>query len=205
MIRLVFLLTAALILLSHGSPSSKAADPDVDNLIKQVRERSSDYDKLTKLLSDESQSVKLAAFDTMVDSGNDSLFKMAVDHGLESDDAAVRSRALKAIVFSMNSIQVQVDPSDLTEDERKYLMNALSFSFFSKLNKENCINLDRKKEFCWPDRNLTVSGQTVTIAYKYNAGLRWGGTFRLDSSRRLRGDFYHSRLTRPIAAFIDLY
>lgn len=81
-------------------------------LIEKARSQSREIEELKKVMESPDRNLRLSAFELMMNSDNPIYRELAIESGLASTDSLLRSQALKATVFNMDALYV-----DLTVDE----------------------------------------------------------------------------------------
>ncbi|MGI9328830.1 MAG: hypothetical protein ACR2PZ_26680 [Pseudomonadales bacterium] len=112
----VALASALLTVLIWASPPVFAA-PSVAEVLEQARAKSRDLEELKKVLNGPDANMRLATFEVMVDSGDETMRELAIDSGLASTDAMMQALAMKAIVLAQKSLSLslEVDTSQAEE------------------------------------------------------------------------------------------
>ncbi len=95
---------AALLLL--GFAGVTFAEGSTAELIENARKRAREIQEIKQVLADPDQTVRLAAFDAMVGSGNATQREMALDAGLASTDSVLRNLAFKHALLGQDQISI---------------------------------------------------------------------------------------------------
>ncbi len=104
----VGLACALLTMLIWATPPVFAA-PSVAEVLEQARAKSRDLEELKKVLNGPDANMRLATFEVMVDSGDETMRELAIDAGLASTDAMMQALALKAIVLAQKSLSLSLE------------------------------------------------------------------------------------------------
>ncbi|ROO37801.1 hypothetical protein [Salinisphaera orenii] len=92
--------------------SAHAESMTAAELIEKARSQSREIEELKKVMESPDRNLRLSAFELMMNSDNPIYRELAIESGLASTDSLLRSQALKATVFNMDALYV-----DLTVDE----------------------------------------------------------------------------------------
>lgn len=124
-------LTAIVLALSALATTSVGQTLSLEDLAAKVEERTKTLGGYEDFLMDPDPKRSMAALQIMLESGEESLVQMALNHGLTSPDSAVRQTALKAYFQGKPSLGISVTAESLPDDEKSAgLMDII----FRKLN-----------------------------------------------------------------------
>jgi hypothetical protein len=175
-----------LALLGATAGAAGAQKVDVDALISAIDERAGQYQKLTEILQGTDPARALAAFDVMLETGDETMREAAVSAAMSATDERLRARALWETLLRKDSITVTVDTDSLDEEARAALdswIGAVStWGITGRFPETQCLNLYRSNP-CQPDYHLSVSGLKVDLRY---SGSTYG-SFALNSEGVLAG------------------
>jgi hypothetical protein len=188
---LLMLTVAGLIV---GTPVM-AQSVDVEALKKKLTERGDQYAQLKEILEEADPEGALAAFDVMVESGNKSLYEIAVSSALSATDTRLRARALWEAISRRDHLIIEVDTEAIkNQDEANKTLNEWhgaqqAWPLHERFLDTQCINLHRSKR-CYIGRQVTVSG--IKLDFTYTGEI--SDTFVLQPSGELVGTIVNPRL-----------
>ena len=166
----VFAATLAVVALLLMLGPSLSAAPSVAEMLEQARAKSRDLEELKKVLNGPDANMRLATFEVMAASGDDTMRELAIDAGLTSTDAVMQALALKTVVLSQASLNLslEVDTSqaaDMQERARSYLQNN------GNLYQRKITDSDPERGvFKMKQYEGQVSGTKVTFTNSYDKG-----------------------------------
>lgn len=119
--RIGSLLCALLLVSSAPAFAQSAAE-----VIERARAEARQFNEYKEALEDPDQSVRLAVFEAMLAQNSAPLRMMAIQTGIGSADAIMRSRALQAQIMSMEQLHLTLAvnpdaPSEIQESTRRHL------------------------------------------------------------------------------------
>jgi hypothetical protein len=100
------------------------AQTDAEALRARILERSSKIDGFKALLNDPNPTVRLAAFDEMVASGDSAMREVAIEAGLNSADAPMRALAFREMIAGAKTVALNISaPSESTKPTTNFVRN----------------------------------------------------------------------------------
>jgi len=158
-------------------------------LLEKARARAGGIEELKAVLNGPDANMRLATFDVMMDSGDDTLREVALDLGLASTDRVLQALAFKHAVLSLGQIHFDLKPdASAPEKVRANSENALARggnAFVLKLGARDF----QTGKFALGESYMgqtkysgEVSGLTLSFHYGNESG-----AFELDGDDRLVG------------------
>ena len=147
----------------------------IDDLRAQIDTRVEEMNPYAELLNDPDPARSMAAMEIMLEQGDETLKRMALEFGLLSPNPQVRRAAFEAYLATKPNLTVQVDGSSVEEGEQSF-RNAINYlggtisanrkAFFlvrpGKYNAENDCFVLKNGDRC----TLTSNGDGVFLSYK---------------------------------------
>lgn len=97
--------------------SAYAESMTAAQLIEKARAQSREIEELKKVMDSPDRNLRLSAFELMMNSDNPIYRELAIEAGLASTDSLLRSQALKATVFNMDALYVDLIVDENAPDE----------------------------------------------------------------------------------------
>ena len=176
-----------------GSTGNLAvAQTSAADIVEQGRERARQLDEVKQVLNDPDQSVRLAAFEAMVDSDDPLMRELALDTGLASTDQVLRGLALKYAVLGLEQLNIRLAPDPDAPKESQGRVEA----YLQKTGAGYTLDIDSKSidlsrgYFHKPgnaNNSGNVSGLVLTFDYQYYAG-----ELHLQDDNTLAGTVHYS-------------
>jgi len=110
-------LTSMLLAVALTAGAASGQSISLEELAAKVDERSQILGGYEDFLMDPDPKRAMAALQIMLESGDDGLVQMALNHGLASPDSALRQTALKAYFDGKPSLAVSVTTEGLTDEK----------------------------------------------------------------------------------------
>lgn len=158
-------------------------------LLEKARAQAGGIEDLKAVLNGPDANMRLATFDVMVDSGDDTLREVALDLGLASTDRVLQALAFKHAVLSLGQIHFDLKPDEsaaekirtnseaaLARGGNAYVLKIGARDFQTGKFALNKSHMDANKY------SGEVSGLTLSFHYGYESG-----AFELDGDDRLVG------------------
>ncbi|MEQ8859936.1 MAG: hypothetical protein RIC56_14935 [Pseudomonadales bacterium] len=152
-----------------------AAQTSAAEIIEQARARARQIDEIKQVLNDPDQTVRLAAFEAMVGSGDPLMRELALDAGFASSDEVLRGQALKHAILGLEQLSITLSPDPAAPQAVQQRVQ----NYLEKTGASFILNIDTKDvdlgkgafhQAGNASRNGNVSGLVVTFDYQYHTG-----------------------------------
>jgi hypothetical protein len=158
-------------------------------LLEKARAQAGGIEELKSVLNGPDANMRLATFDVMMDSGDDTLREVALDLGLASTDRVLQALAFKHAVLSLGQIHFELKPDESAPEKvRTNSENALARAGNAYVLKLGARDLQTGKfalgkSYMGQNKySGEVSGLTLSFDYGNERG-----AFELDGDDRLVG------------------
>lgn len=147
------------------------------------------------------------AFETLSCASQPAIRRFALEQGLGSKQAMLRSQALMAILFQRESIRIDIiqGSSGVSADDKSFLAaigGAMTVSFISKNKEAGCISLSAGRNCAGtPGHYVRIDGTSVRMRVNQSDAV---GEFTLQADGSLRGAMRPWGRGTGIPAKIDL-
>lgn len=184
-------------------PAIGLAQSNSDTL-DQIKKKSAELKEFRDLLNSPDSTIRLGAFDSMSKSDNMALRQMALDEGINSQDAVLRSLAFQKLIMSLKTLSMNVQTEGMNADEKKQVLGTMSELYtmsFQKFEKSgSSLNFRTKDNLGGSAREANING------LKFNwQSLRCAGEATLQTGGLLAGNVRCSNIknvTIPVSAMI---
>ncbi|WP_335948930.1 hypothetical protein [Salipiger bermudensis] len=111
--------------LAFVAPPALAQQLSLEELRAKVDQEMSKDDEIIAMLSSEDPARSQATMRVMLDSGDPEMTRIALENGIHSTDAVVRTLAVKGFLASEPLIEMHIDASDEDQNELSYVLGDL--------------------------------------------------------------------------------
>jgi hypothetical protein len=139
-------------------------------ILEAARAKSRDLEEVKQVLNGPEPNMRLATFEAMVDSGDDTMRELALDAGLTSTDAVMQALALKTVIMAQKfmTLSLEIDTSQAKE------MQERSQAYLDKNGSIYTVKITATDPatgtFKMTQYQGQVSGTTVTFEVSYDKG-----------------------------------
>ncbi len=162
------LFVGSLVVLGLSTPSLAESPASPASVLERIQKESKEFEQLRSALTSPAESVRVAAFNAMIESGNLSLRELAITTAFASDDEALRSLAIRAAFSSVQVITVTLITSEKPSYQEK---RDVTKARGSKSATVSSIKYDVKTgKFTGADASGQVSGTVITFQTRGCAG-----------------------------------
>lgn len=146
-------------------PEKTAVRRTETSVLENIQRDAKEVEQLRAALQSPDQSVRVAAFWAMVNSGNPALAEMAITTAFANADQATKALAIRAAFASIRVMEVELTlPQDASEEAKRELGQALGHSFATISNIKYDSNSGKfQGHFGGYDSSGQVSGMTISF------------------------------------------
>ena len=152
-------------------------------VIERARAEARQFNEYKEALEDPDQSVRLAVFEAMLAQQNAPLRMMAIQTGITSTDAIMRSRALQAQIMGMEQLHLKlaINPEASTkvqEATRNFLERTAGVATFRIQNKDQSTGVFQGGGYTAQISNLQVQFTIYNATDRINMSLQDDGSLK---------------------------
>lgn len=152
---------------------SAGAAQSASEIIEKARAQAKEVEQLKKVMASPDRNLRLAAFQAMRQSDNPLFRSYAIEAGLSSTDSLLKAAALKAAIFNLNGMVIDLKadpeaPDKIREISKKWLDEhapSLVLQFSDKAPEKNTLTVH------WDENNgYRGPAEVQGINYVFNMG-----------------------------------
>ena len=163
------------------------AQDSVDDLLEKARARAGEIEKLKKIINEEpDQNVRLAAFDLMINNGDNTMHEVAVEAGLASADKLLQAAAFKEAIMSLDRLHLTLVVDTDASDE----IQGISQAYLDKNGDQYVLTFKKKDTKAGTISGYNFSAQVTGTQLTYTWGYS-NGTVSLKDDDAVSGDIMH--------------
>lgn len=164
-----------------------SAQDSVEQLLEKARARAGEIEKLKKVINEEpDQNVRLAAFDLMINNGDNTMHEVAVEAGLASADKLLQAAAFKEAIMSLDRLHLTLVVDTDASDE----IQGISQAYLDKNGDQYVLTFKKKDTKAGTISGHNFSAQVTGTQLTYTWGYS-NGTVSLKDDDAVSGDIMH--------------
>jgi hypothetical protein len=184
--------------------TAQASDAQLDAILEDIEKKTDQYSKFRALLSDPDQAKRMAAFDAMTHSGIVTLHEMAIDYAFGSDDSAMQSAALQALLTRTKALTFKLEPSNETSEKTKNTMAKHGGLFSIEIDSWDVGTASFVEAGDPYSGSSSGRGQVSGLSLHYDAKHCRASVVLDDSGRKMLGELACTGFTEPVPVSLSI-